>query len=171
MSELALIAGTALQCALGIALVLALPRRAPLLPQPGGLAWIIGTGALAGSFLLTLLMRALAFAGIPFGIATIGVPMALLTLVLAWIGWRREGPGGRAALAGSARTVAALDLRGAARIVWWLVLGWLSLRFALLLVEVLVRPLYPWDAWTQWATKARVWFELKTIAPFVKPEV
>ena len=34
-------------------------------------------------------------------------------------------------------------------------------------VEVLRRPLYPWDAWTQWATKARVWYELKTIVPFV----
>ena len=25
----------------------------------------------------------------------------------------------------------------------------------------------PWDAWSHWATKARVWFELKSMAPFV----
>ena len=30
-----------------------------------------------------------------------------------------------------------------------------------------VRPLFPWDAWMQWGTKARVWFELRTMAPFV----
>ena len=30
------------------------------------------------------------------------------------------------------------------------------------------RPLYPWDAWTQWATKARVWYELGGIAPFAR---
>jgi hypothetical protein len=28
--------------------------------------------------------------------------------------------------------------------------------------------LYPWDAWTQWATKARVWYELGHIAPFAR---
>lgn len=171
MSEFVLFLGTALQWTLGIALVLALPRRAPLLPQPGGIAWVVGTGALVGSFVSTLWMRVLALAGIPFGIASIGLPMILLALLFAWLGWRRERGAGGAALAAGMRSLVALDLRGAARILWWVVLGWLALRFALLLVEVLVRPLYPWDAWTQWATKARVWFELKTMAPFVKPDV
>ena len=27
-------------------------------------------------------------------------------------------------------------------------------------------PLYPWDAWIQWATKARVWYSLGHIVPF-----
>ena len=45
--------------------------------------------------------------------------------------------------------------------------AWLALRFVLLLVEATLRPLYPWDAWTQWATKARVWYALKSMAPFV----
>jgi hypothetical protein len=40
------------------------------------------------------------------------------------------------------------------------------LRFALLGLEVAWRPLYPWDAWIQWATKARVWYELGRIVPF-----
>ena len=81
-----LVAGTALQWALGIALVLALPRRAPLLAQPGGCAWAIGVGALAGSFLLTLVMRALSLAGVSFGITSIGVPLLLLTIALGWVG-------------------------------------------------------------------------------------
>ena len=32
------------------------------------------------------------------------------------------------------------------------------------------QPLYPWDAWTQWATKARVWFELGRIVPFASAD-
>jgi len=40
----------------------------------------------------------------------------------------------------------------------------------LLLGEVMRQPLFPWDAWTQWATKARVWFELRHMAPFVRAE-
>jgi hypothetical protein len=31
-------------------------------------------------------------------------------------------------------------------------------------------PLYPWDAWIQWATKARVWFELGHMVPFERSE-
>ena len=37
--------------------------------------------------------------------------------------------------------------------------------------EIMWRPLYPWDAWGQWATKARVWFELGRIVPFVRADV
>src|SRR3569833_3421050 len=32
--------------------------------------------------------------------------------------------------------------------------------------EVVRQPLFPWDAWTQWATKARVWFALRHMVPF-----
>ncbi len=41
---------------------------------------------------------------------------------------------------------------------------------ALLGAEILSRPLYPWDAWTQWATKARVWYELSHIVPFARQD-
>jgi hypothetical protein len=38
-------------------------------------------------------------------------------------------------------------------------------------LEIVWRPLFPWDAWSQWATKARVWYELGHLAPFVPTEV
>ena len=44
------------------------------------------------------------------------------------------------------------------------------LRFALLLLEVLWIPLYPWDSWVQWATKARVWYGMGRMVPFVQSE-
>lgn len=34
-------------------------------------------------------------------------------------------------------------------------------------MEIIWRPLYPWDAWMNWAPKAKTWFELKELVPFV----
>jgi hypothetical protein len=53
---------------------------------------------------------------------------------------------------------------------WWILVAWLALRFALLGLAVTWQPLYPWDAWIQWATKARVWYELGRLAPFALPD-
>ncbi|MEO8537381.1 MAG: hypothetical protein ABI533_07625, partial [Betaproteobacteria bacterium] len=44
--------------------------------------------------------------------------------------------------------------------------AWLALRFGTLLLDVVWTPLFPWDAWIQWATKARVWYSLSQIVPF-----
>jgi hypothetical protein len=61
-------------------------------------------------------------------------------------------------------------LAGITRFAWWALLAWVALRFLLLALEVCWQPLYPWNAWTQWATKARVWFELGRIVPFAGME-
>lgn len=66
--------------------------------------------------------------------------------------------------------IASPGLAGVTRAVWWIAIGWLTLRFAMLALEVAWRPLYPWDAWIQWATKARVWYELGRVAPFARAE-
>ncbi len=44
------------------------------------------------------------------------------------------------------------------------------LRVTVLGLEVTAQPLYPWDAWQQWGTKARVWFETGELKQFVSPE-
>ena len=171
MGEIQLFLGAALTWAAGVALVLTLPRSSPLLVEAGGPPWLLGAGVFAGSFLVTLVMRTTSLAGLAFSVAAIAVPLAVLAATFGYFGWRRERPGMRTAWAGSPRTLPAGTLAGGWRLLWWLLVGWLALRFALLLAEVLVRPLYPWDAWTQWATKARVWYELRTMAPFVKPDI
>ena len=43
-------------------------------------------------------------------------------------------------------------------------------RFSLLTAEICLRPLFPWDASMHWATKAKVWFAERQIAPFVTPK-
>jgi hypothetical protein len=55
------------------------------------------------------------------------------------------------------------------RAVFWLALVVIAVRLASLSLEVAWRPPQPWDAWSQWATKSRVWFEYGRIHPFVSP--
>lgn len=161
---IALLLGLALSWAFGAAVVAAVYSRSPARPPH---SWIAGSGWFVGIFATTLFMRALSAAGVGWSIASIGVPMLVALLIGAWFarGRVREGIGGsrqrmRAALAGA-------HLIGWQRIAWRLLLAWIAIRFALLFAEVWWLPLYPWDAWTQWSTKARVWFELGHIVPFV----
>lgn len=49
-------------------------------------------------------------------------------------------------------------------------LFWVGLRLAGLALEVWWQPLFPWDAWTTWILRARVWSELHQFVPFVSPE-
>jgi hypothetical protein len=162
----ALAAGLGLTWALGLALVGALFRVAPsreALPT----AWIVGCGWFVGLLVTTLLMRALSALGIAFAVATIGGPMLVVTTLAGWFALRGRGATLRDAARGTARALGGNGLEGWQRVAWRLVVAWLAFRFALLFAEVWWRPLYPWDAWTQWATKARAWFEMGRMVHFV----
>jgi len=39
-----------------------------------------------------------------------------------------------------------------------LLLAWAALHLALVLIEVIGQPLFPWDAWLLWAYRAKTWF-------------
>ncbi len=171
MGIIGLVLGLLLMWAMGMAFVIALPRRAPLLATSGGVAWTVGSGAFAGAFLATLWMRALSLAGISFGIVAVFVPLLLFGAALAWLGLRRELTGLRGALGDAADMLRGRHLLGLTRVLWLALLAWLVLRFLLLFAEVAWKPLYPWDAWTQWGTKARVWYELGRLVPFEAAEV
>src|SRR5450631_206347 len=166
IDALMLLLGFAVIWGLGVAVIAAIAGRAANEPATGDLAWTLGCGLFVGAFLLTLWMRALALVQVPFGIVSIGLPLAVATGLLAW----------RARRSNTFRwndVVARLkgrNLAGWRRAIWLVILGWLAVRFALLLNEIVWRPLFPWDAWMQWGTKARVWFELRTMAPFVTAE-
>jgi hypothetical protein len=174
--------GHALVWAAGLCLV-GLPRwwrdrhagRTPA-PQPDGeLAWTLGTGWLIGAFVLTLMMRGASLAGIPLGRLAIGLP--LLLIVVAGVGLAlssdRQETLARWGDAGGqvVRTTIGSGLAPLQRALWLMLVAWIATRYGLLLVEAMTRPLYPWDAWMQWATKARVWFELRTLVPFAPFEL
>ncbi|MEA1052532.1 hypothetical protein U5801_22380 [Lamprobacter modestohalophilus] len=46
-----------------------------------------------------------------------------------------------------------------------------GIRLTGLALELWWQPLFPWDAWTTWGVRARVWTELHSLVPFIAPEV
>ena len=174
MDYLALTLGLALPWLLGIALLLALDW--PQSPahdgddSAGTAALRFGYGYFIGALLLTLWMRALSAADVGFGRISVGG--ALLFAVAALFAWvaRRSDISVRA-IRNATSTRVRPPLSRWQQWAWRLVLAWLGLRFASLAAEIMWRPLYPWDAWMQWATKARVWFDLGRIVPFVRSDV
>jgi hypothetical protein len=117
---------------------------------------------------LTLWMRALSRMDIALGATAVAVPVAAAALAAIAYAWRRDRFDARGWPPRLLRALQARDLPKWSRILWLALVAWLAARFALLAVEVLSRPLYPWDAWTQWATKARVWYELRRVVPFAR---
>ena len=49
--------------------------------------------------------------------------------------------------------------------------GLLVVHLALILAENITRAVYPWDAWTTWIYRAKLWFFNQEIAPLLAPNV
>lgn len=124
---------------------------------PPKLTLLLGYGYVIGIVVTTLIMRAISLAGLRFSLVTISV--ALLALIAAgmWFNRRARWPKLR---------VTKLATTGAAAIFYFFLIL-ISVRLLTLGLEIMWRPLFPWDAWAQWATKARVWYELGSMAQFV----
>lgn len=159
IDALRLTLGWALVWAFGIAAI-AVTTRLPALERPGERAWVAGCGFFVGAFLLTLWMRGVSLAGVRFSLASIGLPIAVATIVLGWLGWKRL----------LTKTAPHAPMSRGQRVLVIALAAWLAFRFIVLLLDVVWTPLYPWDAWIQWATKSRVWYELGRIVPFGRSE-
>ena len=128
------------------------------------LAW--GYGYFLGLLAAILLLRIQAMIGWPLDWVGPTLILAFSGLVGGVVAWRRGGfqfpsldkEGWRVAPGGFERGL------------FILLLVWLGWRLFLLAQEVWLRPLYPWDAWTTWGVRARVWSELRELVPFVSPE-
>ena len=127
---------------------------------PANIGWMLGCGFLVGAFGVTVWMRVLSHVGLRFSVASIALPLAIATIAMAL--WHRRQLAARVRMW---PPLVHVDAR-AARYLFIAILLWLVLRFVLLLLDVVWTPLYPWDAWIQWATKARVWYSLGHIVPF-----
>jgi hypothetical protein len=147
-----------------------------LLPWAAGTAWLrfvskgepmpwttaLGYGHFIGILALTMLMRATTLAGMSWSfvmLATLLVGFGAISV------WRGRGHWDEAVAAPALRSEWH-DIGRAKRWIAWILLAAVAVRLAGLLLEIVWRPLFPWDAWMQWATKARVWFEFRRIVPF-----
>ncbi len=129
----------------------------------GRMALVWGNGALLGLLLIPQFMRGLDALGIPLtfqATASLAGALIALALVTQLIRGRRAR-----LIPAPARYVSAIP--AAHRILFAFLLLLVVVRVTSLGLEILWRPLFPWDATMHWATKARVWFEHNSIVPFV----
>ena len=162
MDALMLFVSVALPWAAGVAWLRFLPKSAPL---PWATA--IGYGHFIGILALTSILRAYSAAGIKWSFAAVALALVLfaaIPVLRARARWREA-----LAKPDMAQDWTALERR--TRIILLAIGAVLVARFAGLLLEILWRPLFPWDAWMQWATKARVWYELGYMAQFAPYDV
>lgn len=129
-------------------------------------AVVLGYGYPVGTVALTLLMRGLSLAGVSWSWWSIGIPLVGGMLVAGWrIPRNAMKFSSLRALSSSGTSFDGLGKRTSG-LVWWTLIFLIALHLTFALLEIVWRPLFPWDAWTQWATKARVWYETLRMTPF-----
>ncbi len=129
---------------------------------------IVGYGYFIGLFLVTVIIRLLAWLGFELSFySVIFVLLLIIALALAWAIVLRKDQSANFHLADCCKTGGSSE--GWQRLVVLFLLAVLLVRFGTLFLEVIWRPLFPWDGWMNWAPKARVWFELNELVPFVDP--
>ncbi|MCB1918695.1 MAG: hypothetical protein KDJ28_01790 [Candidatus Competibacteraceae bacterium] len=134
--------------------------------QPGVWPLALGYGYLLGGLATVLLLRAQAVAGLPMDFAGPLIVLGLLALAGSGLAWRRilsahpDLPPQKAQAPDETWQT----------LLFILLLGWLGWRCFGLAQEIEWRPLYPWDAWTTWMVRAKVWSELQQWVPFVDPQ-
>jgi hypothetical protein len=146
----------------GLWLHLIMPQQTP---ARAALVW--GNGTLIGLLLIPQLMWLLDALGMPLAFGTTASLAGALIAIAAFLNVARA----REKHATASPISAFTSMPVSNRVLFILLLSLLALRFLTLGLETLWRPLFPWDATMHWATKSRVWFEFKSIVPFVEKEV
>ena len=126
----------------------------------------LGYGYLLGALVTTLAMRALDATGVHWTAALIAMPLIALIALAGWFGCRPFPPLAAQWRQGRDRLAV---LSSSQRALFWICLALVAVRLAGLGLELAWRPLLPWDAWAQWATKAKVWYAYRSLVAFVDP--
>lgn len=130
---------------------------------PGRTALVWGNGLLIGLLVIPLLMRLLDAMGAPISF----LPAASLAGMLTGFAGLAHFQYGKCRLTGKPAVNGSNSSPAWHSTLFILLALLLTVRFATLGLELLGRPLFPWDATMHWATKSRVWFEAGSIVPFV----
>jgi hypothetical protein len=56
------------------------------------------------------------------------------------------------------------------QVLFWLLLSWAALHLLLVAIEILHRPVFPWDAWLNWMYRAKAWFYSGQVFLMAPPE-
>ncbi len=125
---------------------------------------VLGHGFFVGIFLATLQLRLWDLLGVSFHFLSMALVLFGFIAVVGFLTTRRQyghrvpvAPASAALTGGQIALIAVLLV---------LLLG----RYVGLLQELLLRPLYAWDAWMNWAPKAIVWLHHGALVDFVNPD-
>jgi len=143
--------------------MLALQRRA----EQRDLVLAAGYGYLLGALATSLAMRALDAVGVRWTAPWVALQLVALAVIACSLARLRSPPPLRERWRIACARVASLTR--AQRLLFFACFALIVVRLVGLGLELAWRPLLPWDAWAQWATKARVWYEYGRIAAFVDP--
>lgn len=124
---------------------------------------IVGHGYVVGALMTTLLLKAWAEAGLRFSFWPLAGLCVLLT-VAGWAALWRQGD-----VAASVKATIPSHRSRPAMAAVTLLVALMALRYANLAQEIALRPLFPWDAWMNWAPRAIVWYHYGELVPFVSP--
>jgi hypothetical protein len=120
---------------------------------------IVGYGFMLGMVLVTLIMRVA-----PLSVGLISSIVVILCCCLVIV-LRRQLT--------FSKLISIADIQlNAVRFSWSgmfavCLVGLIALHCYLVAINVLIKPLFAWDAWATWSVKARTWFELKQMVAFV----
>ena len=138
------------------------------LTGPGRRTLCVGLG---GAVALPLASSTLWFcdlAGFPLTVGhALGMlsAISLILLLLAWGVARMRVQAPCASL--HEQKAVDFDHTSMARLFTWVVIVLVVWRLVTVLPDLVLRPVFPWDAWKLWAWKARVWFESGELVPFL----
>lgn len=128
------------------------------------LAIVLGHGFFIGIFLTTLVVRLWDAVGMTLNFTALASVVAALSLLGALLQLKRPAT---ASIATNPSPAPAAPWHFALLGILLALLAW---RYSTLFQELLLRPLYAWDAWMNWAPKAIVWFHQGTLVDYVSPQ-
>ncbi|MGH8713339.1 MAG: hypothetical protein ACREYB_04950 [Casimicrobiaceae bacterium] len=126
-----------------------------------------GYGYLLGALATTLAMRALDAVAVRWTVPLIAVQLVVLAAAACGLSGLRSASSLLERWRQCRGRFVALPVPQ--RVLFWACLALVVVRLCSIALELAWRPLLPWDAWAQWATKARVWYAYRSIAAFVDP--
>ncbi|HFD11101.1 MAG TPA: hypothetical protein ENJ32_01320 [Crenotrichaceae bacterium] len=121
---------------------------------------VIGYGYLLGMVIVTLIIRVLPLS--PVIISTALIIFCISSFALLWL--RSRGTLSTSTITSSHLSQYKMSLSLMFPIVVFTII---SIHVYLLACNIIVKPMFAWDAWATWSVKARTWFELGQIVTFV----
>ena len=139
-----------------------------LLHGSGNWNWpiILGYGYPIGIFITTLTIRIYDATNAKLDFTTIAIIIGIIAsigITLLWLSDRKS----------PSNTTTQSDWT--ALLLWQkILLGVIALliliRYGTIFLEIIWRPIYPWDAWMNWAPKAKIWFAHNQLTEFISPD-